>query len=212
MKNNILTLAIAGIAILFVVALALYGVSALMPGTSQKATPTPAGGQATAMPPADQPVAGVENVKTAFGSLSLASADQTVRDWLADKTNVYVASITSDFCAAGESDQWTVTYASDKGQYIVFVAGGAILQALDAQSTLQQGIDPRTVLDSDQVWQVVADDIAASGGQVPESASMKLALIGGTPCWDVSYQAPDGFRIVRIDAASGTISQRAVLD
>lgn len=212
MKNNVLMLAVVGIAVLFTLALALYGVStALMPDTQHRQAPAQNEGHGNATLTGDDMAPFSGNVKTAFGSLSLASTDTTVRSWLADKKIVYVVGIASDFCAEGESDQWLITYASDKGQYIVFVAGGSVVEARDSQSSLQQGIDPRTIIDSDQVWQVAADDIKASGGTLPESASMKLMIMGGKPCWDISYRASDGLRILRIDAVNGTISDRATV-
>ncbi|OPY28308.1 MAG: hypothetical protein A4E28_01627 [Methanocella sp. PtaU1.Bin125] len=212
MRMNVLKLAIAGIAILFIALVAMFGVSmVLMPGAGHIAAP------AQNESPDDTPDAGDSlpvvpgNIKTAFGSLSMASADTAVREWLADKTTVYVAGIASDFCVDGESDQWTITYASDKGQYIVFVTGGSIVETRDSQSSPQQGIDPRALIDSDRAWGAVADDIKASGGTLPETVSMKLMIVAGTPCWDVSYQASDGFRILRIDASDGTISDRATI-
>jgi len=212
MKNNILTLAIVGIAILFALTLALYGVSAvLMSDTQHKAAQAQNESQDNATTAGDSIAIESGNIRTAFGSLSRASGDPAVRNWLADKMTVYVTGIASDFCADGESDQWTITYASDKGQYIIFVTGGSIVEARDSQSSLQQGIDPRTIIDSDRAWRVAADDITASGGTLPESASMKLMIIGGKPCWDISYQASDGFRILRVDAADGTISERATI-
>lgn len=212
MKNNLLMLAIAGIAVLFILALALYGVStALMPDTRNNVEPAQNESQDNTTIAGDSLPIGPWGAKTAFGSLSMASADPAVRNWLADKTTVYVAGIASDFCAEGESDQWTITYASDKGQFIVVVAGGSIVEARDSQSSLPQGIDPRTIIDSDRAWLAAADDITASGGTLPESASMKLMIIGGKPCWDISYQASDGFRILRLDAADGTISECATI-
>ena len=212
MKNKVFLLAIVAIAVLFILAVALYGVStALMPGTQHEPSPTPADGQDNVTPAGVDVALDTGDVRTAFGSLSSASADTAVRNWLADKKIVYVAGIASDFCALGESDQWTITYASDKGEYIVFVSDGSIIQTLDSQSSMQQGIDPRTIIDSDRAWQVAADDISASGGTLPETASMKLMIMDGKPCWDISYRASDGFRILRIDAANGTISDRATI-
>ncbi len=212
MKNNVLTLAIVGIAALFVLALALYGVSiALTPDTQHNGTQAQNESQGDAMSTDNPQGTGSGDVKTAFGSLSMASADPAVRNWLADKKIVYVAGIASDFCADGESDQWMITYASDKGQYVVFVVDGSIVESRELQSSSQQGIDPRTVIDSDRAWQVMFDDIMASGGSLPESVAMKLMIIGSKPCWDISYQGSDGFRILRIDASNGTISERATI-
>lgn len=212
MKMNTLKLAIAGIAVLFIALVAIFGVSmVLMPGAGPIAAPAQSESPDNATNAGDSLSGMPGSARTAFGSLSMASADAAVREWLADKTTVYVAGIASDFCADGESDQWTITYASDKGQYIVFVTGGSILETRDTQSSPQQGIDPRTLIDSDRAWRAAADDITASGGTLPETVSMKLMIVAGTPCWDISYQSSDGFRILRVDASDGTISNRATI-
>jgi hypothetical protein len=215
MKNNVLTLAIVAIAVLFTFALALYGASTVLMsdsghngqssdnGTSGGLNDGQTGPDSASTEDVLVPVA--DNARSAFGSLSRASDDPSVRKWLADKNIVYVAGIASDFCSDGLSDQWTITYASDAGQYIACVVKGSIVDVHESQSTPLQGIDPRLAIDSDRAWKAVSGEIAASGGTAPENVAMKLIIVEGKPCWDISYQAPDGFRIVRVDAASGMI-------
>jgi ABC-type Na+ efflux pump permease subunit len=211
MKNNMI-LMLAAIIAMFTLAVALYGASATLLG---QAPATPAGGdnksgdvtQATG----DELPAGTEAMKTAFGALTASSADPAVKAWMADKKIVYVASISSDFCDEGLSDTWTVSFASDDGQIIACTVRGEVIDARQSRSSPQQGLDPGKVIDSAEIWQKVAGQIIAAGGEVPPSASMTLKVTGGQPRWDVSYEAADGLHVVRIDAGNGIITDKVTI-
>jgi hypothetical protein len=211
MKNNTI-LMLAAIIAIFTLAIALYGASATLLGQTpaEPANADNTSGQAT--PAADEISATrTETVQTAFGALSLASADPAVKAWIADKRLVYIASISSDFCSDGLSETWTITYASDDGQITACVARGAVVDVRQSSSSPQQGLDPGKAIDSTEAWQKVAANVAASGGGAPQTASMTLKVTGGNPRWDVSYEAVDGFHILRIDAGNGTITDNITL-
>lgn len=146
---------------------------------------------------------------TALGSLNAAVADPAVARWISGRNDVNVTRVSSDFCSEGFSDAWSVVFATRDGQLIAFVDKGVVTQTVDSTSTAVQGIDLQNVIDSDQVWQSLAADLSASGNEAPGMVSMTLKMIGGKAYWDVNYQASNGTRIVRIDAQTGTITQRA---
>jgi len=129
---------------------------------------------------------------------------------MADKRIVYIASISSDSCKEGLSETWTITYASDDGQIIACVIEGAVVDVRKSLSSPQQGLDPGKAIDSAEVWQKVAGNVSASDG-LPQTASMTLKVTGGKPRWDVSYEAADGFHIVRVDAVNGTLTDSVTI-
>ncbi len=150
-------------------------------------------------------------MNTAFGALSVSSADPTVKAWMAAKKIVYVASISSDFCEEGLSDAWTITFASDDGQIMACVLRGEVVDARPSLSSPQQGLDPSKAIDSVEIWQKVAGEIRAAGSEAPPAVSMTLKVIGGKPRWDVSYEATDGYHIVRVDAGNGTVTDKVTI-
>jgi hypothetical protein len=210
MKNNMI-LMLAAIIAMFTLAIALYGASATLLGQpAASANADNESGQAT--PAADEiSTAGTGAMKTAFEALSVSSADPAVKAWMADKRIVYVASISSDSCDEGMSGTWTITYASDDGQIIACVIEGAVVDVRKSLSSPRQGLDPGKAIDSAEVWQKVAGNVTASGGLVPQAASMTLKVTGGKPRWDVSYEAADGFHIIRVDAGNGTVTDSVTL-
>ncbi|HEY3274532.1 MAG TPA: hypothetical protein VGJ92_12245 [Methanocella sp.] len=210
MKNNMI-LMLAAIIAMFTLAIALYGASATLLG--QPAAPVSADNESGLVTPVPDEIAatGTDAMKTAFGALSVSSANPAVKAWMADKRIVYVASISSDFCEDGLSDTWTITYASDDGQIIACVIQGAVVDVRQALSSPQQGLDPGKAIDSAEVWQKVSGNIVAAGGLAPEAASMTLKVTGGKPRWDVSYEAADGFHIMRVDAGNGTITDNVTI-
>ena len=46
---------------------------------------------------------------------------------------------------------------------------------------------------------------------MPQAASMTLKVTGGKPRWDVSYEATDGYHIVRVDAGNGTVTDNVTI-
>jgi hypothetical protein len=211
MKNNMI-LMLAAIIALFTLAVALYGASASLLGQAPAAQAHDGNETGNVTPAAGEPVtAGPEIMKTAFGALSVSSADPAVQGWMADKKIVYVASISSDFCNEGLSDVWTVTYASDDGQIIACVVRGEVVEPRQSFSSPQQGLDPGKAIDSPEIWQKVAGEILASGTEAPQPVSMTLKVSGGQPRWDVSYGAVDGYHIVRVDAGNGTVTDKVTI-
>jgi hypothetical protein len=211
MKNNMI-LMLAAIIAIFTLAVALYGASATLMGQAPASSAGADNGTGQATPaPGSDAAAEANTLKTAFGALSASSADPTVKTWMAAKKIVYVASISSDFCEEGLSDAWTVTFASDDGQIMVCVLRGEVVEARQSLSSPQQGLDPSKAIDSAEIWQKVAGEIQAAGSVAPPAVSMTLRVIGGKPRWDVSYEATDGYHIVRADAGNGTVTDRVTI-
>ena len=211
MKNNTI-LMLAAIIALFTLALALYGAGALLLG-DKPAAPASAANETgrVLIGPDDQAATGADTMQTAFDSLTVSSADPTVKAWITSKKTVYVSSISSDFCENGLSDMWTITYASDDGQIMACVVKGTVVDARKTVTSPQQGLDLSKVIDSVEIWQKVANEIQAEGGEMPGVWSMALKVAGGSPRWDVSYQASDGYHIVRVDAGNGTVTDKTVI-
>jgi hypothetical protein len=40
---------------------------------------------------------------------------------------------------------------------------------------------------------------------------MTLKVAGGRPRWDVSYEATDGYHVVRVDAGNGTVTDHVTV-
>jgi hypothetical protein len=201
-----MVMGIAAIVVLFALAGALYGASAtLFPGTRPAAAVDDTTGS---LPGADENAAvSQEGQWSSFSALSASSDSPAVKAWMADKKVIYVAGISSDFCVEGLSDTWTITYASDDGQVVASVNKGEAVDVRPSTSSPQQGLDPGKVIDSEKAWQAVAASITAAGETAPMTVSMSLKIIGGKPRWDVSYVASGGYRIVRVDAVDGTVSE-----
>jgi hypothetical protein len=209
MKNN-MKLMLAAIIAIFTLAVALYGASATLMGQAPASPANNGTGQAT--PAADEDVAaGADTMNTAFGALSVSSADPAVKAWMAGKKIVYVTSISSDFCDEGLSETWTVTFASDDGQIMACGVRGAVVDNRLSLSSPQQGLDPGNVIDSYEIWQKVVGEVVAGSSEAPPSASMTLKVTGGRPRWDVSYEAADGYHIVRVDAGNGTVTDHVTV-
>jgi hypothetical protein len=203
MKNNMI-LMLAAIIAIFTLVVALYGASVTLMGQAPAAPAAADDVAGLATPaPGNDAVTGADTTNTAFGALSVASADPTVKAWMAAKKIVYVASISSDFCEEGLSDAWTITFASDDGQIMACVFRGEVVDARQSLSSPQQGLDPSKAIDSADIWQKVAGEIQTAGSEAPPTVSMTLKVIGGKPRWDVSYEAIDGYHIVRVTDETG---------
>jgi hypothetical protein len=210
--NNNMILMLAAIIGIFTLAVALYGASATLMGQAPVSTAVADNRTVQAAPVTGENTAtGADNMNSAFEALSVSSADPTVKAWMAAKKIVYVASISSDFCEEGLSDAWTITLASDDGQIMACVLRGEVVDARTSLSSPQQGLDPSKAIDSAGIWQTVAGEIRAAGGEVPSVVSMTLKVTGGKPRWDVSYEAIDGYHVVRVDAGNGTVTDRVTI-
>jgi|AGTN01.3.fsa_nt_gi hypothetical protein len=207
MKNTML-LMIAAIVALFALALALYGASTSLPGLTAGPGNDTDTGTAT---PSPEEIALSGGPKTALSALAVSSIDPTVKAWTDDRNLVSIARIASDFCSEGLSDTWMIVYATDDGQALDCVVGDGTVESRQSVSSYQPGFDPDKAMDSDEIWQTVADEITASGSEIPQSVSMTLKISDGELCWDVSYDAADGYHIVRLDAMNGTITNRVTV-
>jgi hypothetical protein len=134
-----------------------------------------------------------------------------VKAWMAGKKTVYVAGISSDFCYEGLSENWAVTFASDDGQIMACVVRGAVVDTRQSVSSPQQGLDPDKAIDSPEIWQKVVSELISGSGEEPLFASMTLKVAGGRPRWDISYEATDGYNIVRVDPGNGTITDHVTI-
>ncbi len=207
MKNTML-LMIAAIVALFTLALALYGASTSLPGLTAGSGNDTDTGTAT---PSPEEIALSGGAKTALSALAMSSIDPTVKAWTDERDLVSIARISSDFCNEGLSDTWMIVYATDDGQAMDCVVGDGAVDSRQSISSRQPGFDPDEAMDSDEIWQTVANDITASGGEMPQSVSMTLKISNGELRWDVSYDAADGYHIVRLDAMNGTIADRVTV-
>jgi hypothetical protein len=207
MQNKNLTIAIGAIVVLFGVIVIAYGASTMIcappqGGLTEDEHPW-AGG---AMPSTLDKV----EMATALQHYEVASGDDGVKGWMSDKGAACVASISSDFCKDGLSESWTITYGSDNEQMIVYVENDAVTDLVKSGPSKSQGIEPAALIDSVKAWQL-ATAAASPGSPEPEVSSMTLRSIGGRPSWDISYTSDDGFRIVRLDATSGQVTNSTVI-
>jgi hypothetical protein len=153
---------------------------------------------------------------TALQAFSIADKDSNVKNWKAGNNNVSVGQITSDFCADGLSDTWTITYASDTEEASAHVESG-IMQGITVVRTAERLYPVQNTLvggliDSPKASDIAAGAMSSAGVSAEGPGSATLAFkTSGAPIWDMNYPLANGNYIARIDAASGNITESATI-
>jgi hypothetical protein len=149
---------------------------------------------------------------TAFQALAVAENNASIKAWKSGKSNVVFSGISSQFCVDGSANTWTIAYDSDVEQIAVNVNGdGAVIgstvkRTQDMAPSVQ--ISTAGLIDSSNASEAAKELIYNNGFDVNGPSTMKL-ISGGTGAyiWDISNPVSDGYFIVRVDAASGKVTQ-----
>lgn len=191
------TYIILPIVTLVVISIAIIGIAIYNNGADQLEVPI-------------QNQTNVSSPVTAFQALKLAEQDPGVANWKASRSDIRVFEITGN-CENGKAYVWTILYVSKEDSIKVDVEEGKVTfspsQRLDMTYPAQR--IPDFMIDSDKACSIAGDMAADANHRVlgPAFATLSLTPVGAT--WDVNCQVDEGSYIVRINATSGEVIEKA---
>lgn len=149
---------------------------------------------------------------TALQALAVSENNASIQAWKSGKSNVVFSGVSSQFCNDGTANTWTITYDSDVEKISVNVNGdgaiitGKVTRTQDMAPSIK--ISTAGLIDSSNASEAAKELIYNNGFDVNGPGTMDL-ISGGTGVyiWDISYPVSDGYFIVRVDAASGKVTQ-----
>ncbi len=152
----------------------------------------------------------VSSPVTAFQALKLAEQDPGVASWKASRNDIRVLEITGN-CENGRAYLWTIFYVSDKDGIKVEVEEGNVTFSPSERPDMAYPAQriPDFMIDSDKACSIAGDMAANANHRISGPTIATLSLMPEGATWDVNCQVDEGSYIVRINATSGEVIEKA---
>ncbi len=148
---------------------------------------------------------------TAFEALGIAENNSVVKGWKATRSDARVAELSGVCFDGGRSPHWTIAYYSGADGIEARVDEGKVSTSALGRREMaypEQRI-PAQMIDSDRACSIAAGEAINSSRNIGSQAIARLYLAPAGARWDVSLQAEGGTYVVRMDATTGEVLERA---
>jgi hypothetical protein len=147
---------------------------------------------------------------SAFKALSMAEDSSVVREWTSKNSKTSVEGISTQVCDSGLASSWTIVYVGDSEQAFVEVNDGMVNLTIENGAHSSYVLDTGNMIDSDKACSIALDALKLEGYSPTGLTSIELGYVEQYKgIWDISYPIGTDYYIVRMDAMTGTIVEKA---